>query len=100
MMSGAPPGGKADDDALAATDRLVPSRSARRPGARQHPLPDAEICCGEVSFDHLVGARCQLRPLAGREHGQTMPLTNAALSAAAGARAANMPHPSANKRGF
>ena len=65
-------GGKADDRcAPAATDRLAPSRCARRPAARQRPRPDAEICGGEVSlwslplalrlFDHLVGAGEQRR---------------------------------------
>src|SRR5262245_39132403 len=50
--------------APAASDRLAPTRNATRPGARQHPRPDAGIVYGgEVSFeppftsfDHLVGA--------------------------------------------
>src|ERR1700719_5090615 len=33
----------------AATDRLAPSRSAKAPAPRQHPLSDAEIVGGEAS---------------------------------------------------
>src|SRR5580704_13052966 len=36
--------------ALAVPDRLAPKRCARRPGARQRPLPDAEIDDGKVSW--------------------------------------------------
>src|SRR5215470_7870907 len=36
--------------APAASDKLAPKRSARRPGARQRPLPNAENFGGEVSF--------------------------------------------------
>ena len=36
--------------APAASDRLAPRRSAGQPGARQRPLPDAEIDGGEVSW--------------------------------------------------
>src|SRR5262245_63631870 len=47
-------------DAPAAPDRSAPKRSAKSPGARQRPRPDAEVYGGEVSssltsFDHLVG---------------------------------------------
>src|SRR5262245_27922553 len=40
-------------------DRLAPLRDATPPAARQRPLPDAENFGGEVSLDHLVGAREQ-----------------------------------------
>src|SRR5262250_1151317 len=56
--------GHRQSNARAATDRLAPTRNAAQSAARQHPLPDAEIVGGEVSFeppftsfDHLVGAR-------------------------------------------
>jgi hypothetical protein len=32
------------------SERLAPKRSAMRPGARQRPLPNAEICGGEDSW--------------------------------------------------
>src|SRR6516162_6334536 len=59
-----PSSARRDGIARCASDRLAPKRSATGLGARQRPLPDAEICGGEVSFltslltsfDHLVGA--------------------------------------------
>src|SRR5262245_53700364 len=44
-------GGSQRSCAPAASDRLAPKRSARRPAARQRPRPDAEKFGGEVSFE-------------------------------------------------
>src|SRR5262249_42455955 len=41
----------------AASDRLVPSRRATRPGARQRPLRDTEIVDGEVSLHRALTYR-------------------------------------------
>src|SRR6516225_3905639 len=42
--------------APAAWDRLARKQSARQLAARRRPRPDARICGGEVSLNHLVGA--------------------------------------------
>ena len=54
MISIDPPAGKCHDDAHRARRiGLRPAQCARRPGARQRPPPDAEICGGEVSSSPL-----------------------------------------------
>src|SRR5260221_410004 len=57
-------------DAPAATDRLAPKRSATRPAARRHPLPDAEIVFGgrvdeEVAHPHPSQTRMCRFPASG-----------------------------------
>src|SRR5580704_19667668 len=46
--------------APAATDRFAPKRSAKRPGARQRPLPDGEKFYGEVSWRCLENSVMEL----------------------------------------
>ena len=59
-------GGKADDDAYrAVSDSSVPRTNAKRPGARQRPLPNAEI-------DGAEGPRCPLSALTSEELRQKM----------------------------
>ena len=48
-------GGKPNNQAHRPMDRLAPMRCTRRPGARQHPLPDAKNFGGEVSWQALAG---------------------------------------------
>src|SRR5262249_28429976 len=54
--------------APAASDRLVRVRSATRPGARQHSLPDAKMCGGEVSFLTSLSLHIIRSPVGSTEH--------------------------------
>ncbi len=47
----------------AASDRFPPSRSAKRPGARQRPLPDAEILRGSFILPSRMRANANRREL-------------------------------------
>src|SRR3981081_2983238 len=57
-------GDRRQQNAPAASDRFAPMRSATRPGARQHPLPDAEIAGAEVSscsLSEMLSIECPVQ---------------------------------------
>src|SRR5262245_41743411 len=62
-----------------ASDRLAPKRAAKRPAARQPPLPDAEIVYGEVSFEPPLHHSITSSARASNDGGTSMPSAFAVL---------------------